>query len=108
MITVRVLDVKPHPDQATNNPGCWAVKFRVSREGGAPYGSGSRTFWRWYNRHETVNGVYVTPSNKKPSADEIITDFWDNTFAELHGFNFERSSASSPEREKARGNEETP
>ena len=39
MIDVRVLDVKPHPDQATNNPGCWAVRFEISYDGT------TRTFW---------------------------------------------------------------
>lgn len=93
MITVSILDVKPHPNQATCNPGCWAVKFRVSREGGALHGTGTRTFWRWYTRRTLVNNAYVTPSNDKPSDDEIITNFWDDTFAGLHGFNFEREEA---------------
>lgn len=91
MIDVRVLDIRPHPDQATNNPGCWAVQLRISREGT------SRTFWRWYTVRELKDGrkagvgLYVTPSNeKKPKASEILERFWDDTFAELHGFSFDK------------------
>jgi hypothetical protein len=74
-IDVRVLDMRPHPDQATNNPGCWAVQFSAARAGR------SRTFWRWYTvRDETA---------KKPTAKKILDQFWDNTFAELHGFTFD-------------------
>lgn len=39
MIDVRVRDVQSHPDQATNNPGCWAVRFEVS------YNGTKRSFW---------------------------------------------------------------
>jgi hypothetical protein len=83
-IEVHVLTIRPHPDQATNNPGTWAVQFRASRAGR------SHTFWRWYNVRETnANGAYITPSNdKKPTVDEIIVRFWDDTFADLHGFDF--------------------
>lgn len=84
-IDVRILDVRPHPDQVTNNPGTWAVKLRVSRADGV------RTFWRWHTVREIKNGCYVAPlSKEKPSPDEILTRFWDDTFAELHGFDFER------------------
>ena len=74
MIDARVLAMRPHPDQATNNPGCWAVQIRVSHAGE------SRTFWRWHG---------CTQRNEKPSADEILAHFWRETFLELHGFNFE-------------------
>lgn len=83
MIEAHVLAVKPHPDQAKNNPGCWAVQFRVS------HGDVSRTFWRWYTvREMDKNHCYVTPSNQEPSHDEILAQFWGDLFAELHGFNF--------------------
>lgn len=91
MIDVRVLDIQPHPDQATNNPGCWAVRLKISRDGTA------RTFWRWYTMRELKNGhkdgvgVY-TPSNKKPEPTEILARFWDDTFAELHGFSFDKDN----------------
>ena len=81
MIDVRVLDVKPHPDQATNNPGTWAVKLRVS------HARRSRSFWRWHSvRKET---------QRKPSADEILAQFWEDTFAGLHGFDFEPEEVAS-------------
>lgn len=92
MIDVRVLAVKPHPDQATNNPGCWAVQLCVSRAGR----SGSRTFWLWHNVRTLKDGRYINPSNEeKPSAAEIIARFWDDMFAELHGFDFEREEAAT-------------
>jgi hypothetical protein len=94
MIEVRVLDIRPHPDQATNNPDCWAVKLWVSYDGR------SCTFWRWLTTLTTRElesksapdgGLYIGPSNaKKPSASEIIARFWDDTFAELHGFSFNK------------------
>jgi hypothetical protein len=84
MITVKVIDVKPHPDQATNNPGCWAVQLRISREGHKP-----RTFWRWHTVRENDGRGIRLSSNKQPTPGEIVTRFWDDTFAELHGFNFE-------------------
>ena len=87
MIDVRALDVKPHPDQATNNPGTWAVKLRVSHDGR------SRTFWRWHRVRELRGGCYVTPSNRRPTHAEILAEFWNNTFGDLHGFNFEREEA---------------
>lgn len=75
MIDVRVVDVQPHPDQTTNNPGCWAVKLAVSYDGR------TRTFWRWHTVHDR---------KKKPTDSEILTRFWDDTFAELHGFSFDK------------------
>lgn len=88
MIDARVLAVKPHPDQATNNPGCWAVQLRVAHNGE------SRTFWHWYNVREQEDGRYITPSNdKKPKHGEIIAEFWDDTFRNLHGFDFARMEA---------------
>jgi hypothetical protein len=73
-LDVRVLAIEPHPDQATNNPCTWAAKLCVSR------GGKSRTFWRWH---------YARTSKKKPTVDEVVAWFWDTTFAELHGFDFE-------------------
>ena len=81
MIDAKVLDMRPHPDQATNNPGCWAVKLRVSHEGK------TRTFWRWHTVRE--DKPTYAPSKRKPTAYEILTRFWDDTFGELHGFDFE-------------------
>lgn len=75
MIAVRVLDIQPHPDQATNNPGSWAVKFGVSYDGV------TRTFWRWHTERK---------SDKKPKADVLVKRFWDDTFADLHGFSFNK------------------
>ncbi len=75
MIDAKVLDMKPHPDQATHNPGCWAVKLRVSHEGKA------RTFWRWFTVREDAK--------RKPTAHEVLERFWSDTFGELHGFDFE-------------------
>jgi hypothetical protein len=98
MIDACVLDIKPHPEQATNNPGCWAVRLSVSYDGT------TRTFWRWYNvrdlktwdaeRRQWVlstdgTGVYIGPSDRTPTNEELIKDFWDDTFGNLHGFNFE-------------------
>lgn len=84
-IDVHVLDVKPHPDQATTHPGTWAVQYRADHAGH------THTFWRWYSVRETnKNGAYITPSNKKkPEAEEILADFWHGTFLELHGFDFQ-------------------
>lgn len=85
MIDVSVLQVRPHPDQTTNNPGCWAVQLRVTRA------DQSRTFWRWHTvRRLDQRGVLVEPDNVPPSSDEILAWFWDDTFGDLHGFNFER------------------
>ena len=87
MIDVRVLDIQPHPDQATNNPGCWAVQYRVAHDGR------SRSFWRWYNVRELRSGRYVTPPNdKKPTHAEILADFWEDTFGNLHGFSFDKAA----------------
>ena len=89
MINARVLDIKPHPDQATCNPGCWAVKLRVTHK------RRSRAFWRWFTVRERDDGRYVIPSNeKKPTHDEILAEFWEDTFADQHGFDFEPEEAS--------------
>ena len=82
MITVSVVDVKPHQDQATNNPDTWAVKFRVSRDGA------TRTFWRWHTVRALDGSGIRLKTNKKPTPQEILTRFWNDTFAELHGFDF--------------------
>lgn len=88
MIDVRVIDVQPHPDQATNNPGCWAVQFRVTHTGR------SRTFWRWHTlRKLNANGAWVDPGNAPPSHEEILERFWNDTFGELHGFSFSSDAA---------------
>lgn len=89
MIEARVLDVRPHPDQAVHNPGCWAVQFEVSRNGR------KRTFWRWHNVREDRQlkgggSIYVRPSNRMPTHDEILAHFWDDTFGGLHGFSFDK------------------
>jgi hypothetical protein len=86
MIDVRVLDVRPHPDQATNNPGTWAVQLHVAHSGR------SRSFWRWHTKREVRGGCYVVPSAERPSADEILAAFWAETFGELHGFDFEEDA----------------
>lgn len=91
VIDARVLDVRPHPCQATNNPGCWAVQFEVSRAGR------TRTFWRWHNVREDRQlegggSIYVRPSNREPTHDEILAGFWNDTFANLHGFSFNKES----------------
>jgi hypothetical protein len=79
VIDVRVLDVRPHPGQAVNNPGCWAVQFRASHAGK------SRTFWRWHTVPEKTK--------EQPSADEILARFWDDTFEELHGLCFQNDQS---------------
>ena len=93
MIEARVLDIQPHPDQATHNPGYWAVRIEVSHEGRR------RTFWRWHTVREDrrIEGssasVYVRPSNdKRPTHGEILARFWDDTFADLHGFAFNKDA----------------
>lgn len=85
MIDVRVLDMQPHPEQSTNNPGCWAVQLEVS------YGGQRRTFWRWFTEKSYVHGRYVA-STKKPKVGDVIKRFWDDTFAELHGFSFDKDN----------------
>ena len=75
MIDVRVLKIEPHPDQATNNPGSWAVQYEVS------YGGTRRTFWRWHTERH---------SDAKPKHGVLVKRFWDDTFAELHGFSFNK------------------
>ena len=90
MIEARVIDIKPHPDQATNNPGCWAIQFEVTHD------DVRRTFWRWYTvrQNRILEGggeIYVRPSNdQRPTHQEILAQFWNDTFAELHGFNFDK------------------
>jgi hypothetical protein len=84
MIEVRVLDIRPHPDQATNNPGSWAVRLSVSYDGT------TRSFWRWYTVRAQKDGHYITPPSTKPSRAEIIKTFWDDTFAEVCGFSFNK------------------
>lgn len=89
MIDARVLGFRPHPDQATTNPGCWAVQLEVTHD------QIRRTFWRWHTvRQDRQLGgggsIYVTPSNdRKPTHAEILAQFWTDTFGELHGFDFE-------------------
>ena len=82
-IDARILDMQPHPDQATNNPGCWAVQIEVC------YDKRRRTFWRWYAERNYVDGCYVT-SETMPKACDVLKRFWDDTFAELHGFSFNK------------------
>jgi len=86
MLTMCVLDIQPHPDQATNNPNDWAVQFEVSYDGR------KRTFWRWHTVREGDKGLSVDrhAPRKYPAPDEIVRRFWDDTFAELHGFAFNK------------------
>lgn len=86
MIGVRVLNVRPHPAQATHNPGCWAVQLEVSYDGCR------RTFWRWYTVKElSPTKTYVrTTSTEKPRSEDIVSRFWADTFADLHGFDFDK------------------
>lgn len=87
LIDTRVLAMRPHPDQATHNPGCWAVQF------GVRYKSTVRKFWRWHTVQKlSETGAYIDPGNEPPSVDEILGRFWDDTFAELHGFDFETTA----------------
>lgn len=80
-IDARILDIQPHPDQATNNPGCWAVRFEIS------YDDDTRTFWRWHNAYK-MKGVQRVYTDEKPREADILERFWDDTFGNLHGFNF--------------------
>jgi hypothetical protein len=82
-IDVRVIDIQPHPDQATNNPGCWAVHFEVVCDGS------KRTFWRWHRAYTMKEGQRII-ADDKPKISAIIQRFWDDTFAELHGFSFDK------------------
>lgn len=82
MIRARVLDIRPHPDQATNNPGSWAVQLEVSRNGV------KRTFWRWYTDRSEHHGDTHAERNPRPRETTLLRWFWDDTFAELHGFSF--------------------
>jgi hypothetical protein len=94
LIDVRVLAMRPHPDQATHNPGCWAVQF------GIRYKNTVRKFWRWHNVIKlNANGGYVEPDDQPPTADEVLARFWDDTFGDLHGFDFE--THFTPEQEDA-------
>lgn len=86
MIEARVIDVKPHPDQATNNPGCWAVRFEVS------YNGTKRSFWRWHTVRENDGRGVRLSTNKKPTPGEIVQRFWRDTFCELHGFAFDEAA----------------
>lgn len=86
MIDARVLDVQPHPDQATNNPGWWAVQFEVTYDGTR------RTFWRWYRDRKVRHGMAHAERNPKPSTEDVLRRFWDDTFAELHGFAFNKDA----------------
>jgi len=80
-LDVRLLDIQPHPEQATNNPDCWAVRFEVS------HGSTRRAFWRWHTsrveRPEQQTRI-------EPGHEEVLARFWADTFAELHGFSFDQ------------------
>jgi hypothetical protein len=79
-IAVRILDVRPHPDQATCNPDDWAIQFEVTYDGT------KRTFWRWYTARARLS------INKQPTPGEIIRRFWGDMFAELHGFAFDEEA----------------
>lgn len=84
-IEVRVLDVQPHPDQATNNPRDWAVQFCVKHDGM------ERTFWRWHTvYHLDDNGVVIRPDPVPPTHDEILAHFWRQTFLGMGGFAFDK------------------
>lgn len=82
-IYARVLAVKPHPDQATNNPGTWAVQLAVTYDGT------TRTFWRWYTDRKIRHGWTHKDRNPEPKHEDILHRFWDDTFGELHGFAFD-------------------
>ncbi len=83
MIDAIILAIEPHPDQATNNPGSWAVQFSVSHAGKL------RTLWRWHTvRRFDKNSALIKPDNQPPTHEEILARFWDDTFGNLHGFNF--------------------
>jgi hypothetical protein len=84
VISARVLDIWPHPDQATNNPGCWAVQFEVSYDGT------TRTFWRWHTVREGDGLGERLSTNKQPTPNEILKRFWGDTFADLCGFSFNK------------------
>jgi hypothetical protein len=85
MIEARVLAIEPHSEQATTNPGTWAVQFWICHNGT------ERTFWRWHHvRALNANGAYVRPSNTPPTQEKILAEFWDDTFKGMHGFDFER------------------
>jgi len=62
----------------------WAVRLQVSYDGQ------KRTFWRWHTAREIDGRGERLSTNKKPTPREIVKRFWDDTFAELHGFDFER------------------
>ena len=79
MIDVKVLDVQPHSDQATTHPNYWKVKIRVTYRGTPHTFWRWHKFWRWHNMQE----------DRKPEPDEIVERFWDDTFTELRGFDFE-------------------
>lgn len=86
MIDVRILDIQPHPDQATNNPDDWAVRLEVSYDGK------TRTLWRWYTARELDGRGIRLPTNKKPTPSEVLKRFWDDTVADLHNFSFNKDN----------------
>ena len=79
-IDVEVVGVDPHPAQSTTNPSSWAVRFRVV------FAGKSREFSRWHDTRDVEDGRFVT---RRPTNEEVLARFWDDTFAELHGFDFE-------------------
>lgn len=89
-IDARILDIQPHPDQATNNPSCWAVRFEIS------YDDDTRTFWRWHSAYKMKGGQRIY-TDEKPRAMDILKRFWDDTFGDLHGFNFLDGLISRPD-----------
>lgn len=72
VLKVNLVEIQPHPSQVTH-PDWWKVKLSIS------HADRTRTFWRWHK----------APDAKTPTSDEILTWFWETTFAELHGFNFD-------------------
>lgn len=86
MIDARVLNIQPHPDQATHNPGCWVVQFEVTYDGTR------RTFWRYYTDRKLHHGMTHAERNPKPTTEYFLRRFWDDTFAELHGLSFNKGA----------------
>lgn len=87
MIDVRILDIQPHPDQATHNPNDWAVQLQISYEGQ------KRTFWRWHTVRDFDGSGIRLSTNRQPTPHEILKRFWDNTFEKLHGFSFDKGDS---------------
>lgn len=75
MISVSVLDIQRHPDP-DSNPDDWTVRFQVNYEGT------ELTFWRWHKVRDR--------SGSAPTHAEAVKRFWEDTFAELHGFSFRK------------------